>query len=141
MSGNNFDNVPQCFQIPATEKPGFFAVRSGTGRVTYVGLVTRTDALCDRLTAAGIEKGALAGILLDRPISTITSFLAVLKADGAFCHSTQAASQINGLRGELDSVKKLQQRVAHDIKYIEKWSMWSENYSADARECYSSFLG
>ena len=84
MSGNNFDNVPQCFQIPATEKPGFFAVRSGTGRVTYVGLDTRTDALCDRLTAAGIEKGALAGILLDRPISTITSFLAVLKADGAF---------------------------------------------------------
>jgi aspartate racemase len=84
MSGNDFDNVPQCFQIPATEKPGFFAVRSGTERLTYAGLDARTDALCDRLAAAGIEKGALAGILLDRSFSTITSFLAVLKAGGAF---------------------------------------------------------
>jgi amino acid adenylation domain-containing protein len=84
MSGNDFDNVPQWFQIPATEKPGFFAVRSGTERLTYAGLDARTDALCDRLTAAGIEKGALAGILLDRSLATITSFLAVLKAGGAF---------------------------------------------------------
>jgi amino acid adenylation domain-containing protein len=84
MSGNDFDNVPQCFQIPATEKPDFFAVRSGTERLTYVGLDARSDALCDRLTAAGIEKGALAGILLHRSLSTITSFLAVLKAGAAF---------------------------------------------------------
>jgi len=84
MSENNFDNVPQWFQIPATEKPGFFAVRSGTERLTYTGLDARTDAFCDRLTAAGIEKAALAGILLDRSLSTITSFLAALKACGAF---------------------------------------------------------
>jgi amino acid adenylation domain-containing protein len=84
MCGNHFDNVPQCFQIPATEKPGFFALRSGTERLTYAGLDARTDALCDRLAATGIEKGALAGILLDRSLATITSFLAVLKAGGAF---------------------------------------------------------
>jgi hypothetical protein len=59
--------------------------------------------------------GALAGILLDRSLSTI----------------------IESRRG----VRAAKQRVARDIKYIEKWSMWSENYSADARECYSSFLG
>jgi len=84
MSGNDLDNVPQCFQIPATEKPGFFAVRGGTERLTYAGLDARTDALRNRLAAAGIEKGALAGILLNRSLSTITSFLAVLKAGGAF---------------------------------------------------------
>jgi non-ribosomal peptide synthetase component F len=84
MSGNDFDNVSQCFQIPATEKPGFFALRSGTERLTYAGLDARTDALCDRLAAIGIKKGALAGILLDRSLATITSFLAVLKAGGAF---------------------------------------------------------
>ena len=70
--------------IAATEKLGSFAVRSGTQRLTYAALDARTDALCDRLTAAGIAKGALAGILLDRSLSTITSFLAVLKAGGAF---------------------------------------------------------
>ncbi|PZR83722.1 MAG: hypothetical protein DLM68_13905, partial [Hyphomicrobiales bacterium] len=84
MSGNDFDNVPQWFQIPATERPGFFAVRTGTQRLTYAALDARTDALCDRLTAAGIAKGALIGILLDRSLSAITSFLAVLKAGGAF---------------------------------------------------------
>jgi amino acid adenylation domain-containing protein len=84
MSRNDFDSVPQWFQIPATEKPGFFAVRSGTQRLTYAALDSWTDALCDRLTAAGIAKGALAGILLDRSLSTVASFLAVLKAGGAF---------------------------------------------------------
>jgi polysaccharide biosynthesis protein PslA len=33
-------------------------------------------------------------------------------------------AQINGLRGELDSTEKLEQRVKYDIDYIEKWSMW-----------------
>jgi amino acid adenylation domain-containing protein len=84
MSENDFDNVPQCFQISATEKPEFFAVRSSTERLTYAGLDARSDVVCDRLAAAGIEKGALVGILLGRSLSTITSFLAVLKAGAAF---------------------------------------------------------
>ncbi|MGQ0444041.1 MAG: amino acid adenylation domain-containing protein [Beijerinckiaceae bacterium] len=84
MSGNDFATVPGWFQILATEKPGFFALRSGAQRLTYAGLDARTDALCDRLTAARIEKGALAGVLLERSFATVTSFLAVLKAGGAF---------------------------------------------------------
>ena len=33
-------------------------------------------------------------------------------------------AQINGLRGELDSIEKVEQRVKYDIEYIEKWSLW-----------------
>ena len=33
-------------------------------------------------------------------------------------------AQVNGLRGELDSVKKLQARVDSDLSYIERWSLW-----------------
>lgn len=33
-------------------------------------------------------------------------------------------AQINGLRGELDSIEKLEQRVKHDIEYIDRWSLW-----------------
>ena len=33
-------------------------------------------------------------------------------------------AQVNGLRGELDSIKKLQARVDSDLSYIEKWSFW-----------------
>jgi polysaccharide biosynthesis protein PslA len=33
-------------------------------------------------------------------------------------------AQVNGLRGELNSVKKLQARVNSDLSYIERWSFW-----------------
>jgi polysaccharide biosynthesis protein PslA len=33
-------------------------------------------------------------------------------------------AQVNGLRGELSSVKKLQSRVDSDLSYIERWSFW-----------------
>ncbi len=33
-------------------------------------------------------------------------------------------AQVHGLRGELDSVEKLQKRVDYDIEYIDRWSLW-----------------
>ncbi len=33
-------------------------------------------------------------------------------------------AQVNGLRGEINSVQKLQARVDYDISYIETWSFW-----------------
>lgn len=84
MRGNDFDNVPQCFQIMATEKPNRIAVRSATERLSYAELDTRAEALRDRLVSAEVLQGTLVGIFLDRSVSAITSFLAVMKAGGAF---------------------------------------------------------
>ncbi|MFO1145551.1 MAG: sugar transferase [Rhodospirillales bacterium] len=33
-------------------------------------------------------------------------------------------AQINGFRGETDTVDKMRARVEHDIFYIENWSLW-----------------
>jgi putative colanic acid biosysnthesis UDP-glucose lipid carrier transferase len=33
-------------------------------------------------------------------------------------------AQINGYRGETDSLEKMQKRVEHDLYYIENWSIW-----------------
>ncbi|WP_299968049.1 exopolysaccharide biosynthesis polyprenyl glycosylphosphotransferase [uncultured Roseobacter sp.] len=33
-------------------------------------------------------------------------------------------AQINGWRGEIDSAEKLEARYAHDLYYIENWSIW-----------------
>ncbi len=33
-------------------------------------------------------------------------------------------AQVNGWRGETDSVEKIQNRVAHDLYYIDNWSLW-----------------
>jgi putative colanic acid biosynthesis UDP-glucose lipid carrier transferase len=33
-------------------------------------------------------------------------------------------AQIHGLRGETDTVDKMQRRIQYDIEYIENWSLW-----------------
>jgi putative colanic acid biosysnthesis UDP-glucose lipid carrier transferase len=32
-------------------------------------------------------------------------------------------AQVNGLRGEIDSLDRMEQRVRHDLYYIENWSL------------------
>ncbi|MCX7148277.1 MAG: undecaprenyl-phosphate glucose phosphotransferase [Rhodocyclales bacterium] len=33
-------------------------------------------------------------------------------------------AQVNGFRGETDTLEKMQKRVQHDLHYIENWSLW-----------------
>jgi len=33
-------------------------------------------------------------------------------------------AQVNGLRGEINSIDKARRRVAYDLEYIERWSIW-----------------
>jgi putative colanic acid biosynthesis UDP-glucose lipid carrier transferase len=33
-------------------------------------------------------------------------------------------AQVNGLRGETDTLEKMQSRVEFDLYYIEHWSVW-----------------
>jgi exopolysaccharide biosynthesis polyprenyl glycosylphosphotransferase len=33
-------------------------------------------------------------------------------------------AQINGWRGETDTREKIEQRVKHDLEYIDRWSLW-----------------
>jgi Undecaprenyl-phosphate glucose phosphotransferase len=33
-------------------------------------------------------------------------------------------AQVNGLRGEIDTLEKARQRVIHDLYYIDHWSLW-----------------
>ena len=35
-------------------------------------------------------------------------------------------AQVNGYRGEIDSIEKLQKRVEHDVWYMENWSIWQD---------------
>jgi len=84
MRINDFDNVPHCFQIAVTQKPNSIAVRSAKERLSYIEFDTRAESLRERLAAAGVEQGSLVGILLDRSVLAVTSFLAVLKAGGTY---------------------------------------------------------
>ena len=33
-------------------------------------------------------------------------------------------AQVNGLRGETDTLGKMQARIEHDLFYIENWNLW-----------------
>ncbi|MOA67410.1 UDP-glucose:undecaprenyl-phosphate glucose-1-phosphate transferase [compost metagenome] len=33
-------------------------------------------------------------------------------------------AQVNGYRGETDTLDKMQKRVEHDLWYIDNWSLW-----------------
>ena len=37
-------------------------------------------------------------------------------------------AQVNGWRGETDTVEKIQQRVEHDLYYVDNWSVWLDLY-------------
>jgi putative colanic acid biosynthesis UDP-glucose lipid carrier transferase len=33
-------------------------------------------------------------------------------------------AQVNGFRGETDTIEKMENRVEYDLYYIENWSVW-----------------
>ena len=33
-------------------------------------------------------------------------------------------AQVNGLRGETDTLDKMQKRIDYDLQYIRNWSVW-----------------
>ena len=37
---------------------------------------------------------------------------------------TTGWAQVNGLRGEIDTVEKVRQRVHFDLDYVDSWSLW-----------------
>ncbi|APQ14402.1 capsular biosynthesis protein [Pseudomonas oryzihabitans] len=37
-------------------------------------------------------------------------------------------AQVNGLRGETDTLDKIERRIEYDLRYIEEWSLWLDLY-------------
>lgn len=37
-------------------------------------------------------------------------------------------AQVNGLRGETDTLDKIERRIEYDLRYIEQWSLWLDLY-------------
>ncbi|HEX7917258.1 sugar transferase, partial [Rudaea sp.] len=37
-------------------------------------------------------------------------------------------AQVNGYRGETDTLHKIHRRVEYDLEYIERWSVWLDLY-------------
>ncbi|MFO1114469.1 MAG: undecaprenyl-phosphate glucose phosphotransferase [Beijerinckiaceae bacterium] len=106
-------------------------VSKGDPRVTRVGAFLRRTSLDELPQLINVLKGELS-LVGPRPHAMQA------KADGRIYdqvvegyfarHKVRPGmtgwAQVNGWRGETDTVEKIEQRVAHDLHYIENWSMW-----------------
>ncbi|WP_330343268.1 non-ribosomal peptide synthetase [Streptomyces sp. NBC_00557] len=68
----------------AAATPDAVAVEAGDDRVTYAELDTRADQLAWVLRERGVGPDAVVGVCLRRGIELVVSYLAVLKAGGAY---------------------------------------------------------
>ncbi|MBG1232184.1 undecaprenyl-phosphate glucose phosphotransferase [Aestuariivirga litoralis] len=110
-------------------------VTKGDPRVTSVGRIIRKTSLDELPQLFNVLKGQLA-LVGPRPHATQAKAAGGLYdqvVDGYFArHKVRPGitgwAQINGWRGETDTVEKIAQRVKHDLEYIDRWSLGLDFY-------------
>ncbi|HEY6798476.1 MAG TPA: amino acid adenylation domain-containing protein, partial [Kineosporiaceae bacterium] len=77
-------SLDECFREQVRATPGDLAVVDSASALTYEGLFARAVALARGLTAQGVTRESLVGVLAPRSAEAVTASLAVVLAGGTY---------------------------------------------------------
>jgi Undecaprenyl-phosphate glucose phosphotransferase len=110
----------------ASDDPSVLQARRNDPRVTRVGRFLRRSSLDELPQVFNVLKGDMS-LVGPRPHPTPLDdkFAAVIDRYLARHHVRPGITgwaQVNGLRGETDTLDKMERRIQHDLHYIDHWS-------------------
>jgi len=105
----------------------FVQARRGDSRVTRVGAILRRTSLDELPQFFNVLDGSMSVIgPRPHPVRLNEEFRTVIRrymVRHKIKPGITGLAQVNGWRGETETLDKMQQRVAHDIEYLRRWSL------------------